>query len=449
MASNFNVTPEILSATGSEKIVIRNALVLTMDCENASEVESTSNVLLGALKDSDIVIEGGEIKAIGANAASNVTGARVIQGRGCVVMPGLVDAHTHPIFAGSRANETVLKAQGLSYEEVAARGGGIIVSMRATRTASVLELKNSYLQRARQAVSRGVVAWEAKTGYGLSVDQELRLLECLYEAHAEDPDKSLLPLMAPTLLGPHAACPELHGLDHYIQALIDALPKYAAVAQKFEGLKQCLPLAADIFLERNYFTREQADRWLSAALQYGFDVHIHADEFSRSGGCETAVALAQRLEQTAQRKRGRGRVLSVDHLQYATDSDLVKLQALGVMPVVLPLTSFFSNIAFVEGRKLRSAGVRPAIASDFNPGSAPMNSLWFAAFLALVKGGFALTEVLTGITRHAAYAMGIEKTHGVLSVGRRANLMMFEGAAPEDFFASPLGDHLKLVTISV
>lgn len=447
MAASLTASPEILSASGNERIVIRNATVLTMDCDNPTEVESTSQVLLGAQKECDVVIEAGVVKAIGANAGANITGARVIQGRGCVVMPGLIDSHTHPIFAGSRANETVLKAQGLSYEEVAARGGGIVVSMRATRAASPAELKNSYMHRARQAVARGVVAWEAKTGYGLNVEQEIRLLEMLYESHAEGQEKNLLPLMAPTLLGPHAASPELHGLDNYIQALIDAIPQFAMLAQKYSNSKSVLPLAVDIFLERNYFSREQADRWLSAALQHGLDVHIHADEFSRSGGCETAIALAHRLEQSHQRKRSKGRVLSVDHLQYATDGDLVKLQSLGVMPVVLPLTSFFSNIAYVEGRKLRSAGVRAAIASDFNPGSAPLNSLWFAGFLALVKGGFAVPEVLTGVTTHAAYAMGLENSHGVLKVGRRASLIMFEGNVAEDFFASPMGDHLKLVML--
>jgi len=447
MAATFSSHPEILSSTDNERIVIRNALVLTMDCDNPMEVECTSNVLLGAHKDCDIVIEKGVIQAIGANEGANVTGARVIQGRGCVVMPGLVDCHTHPIFAGSRATETVLKAQGLSYEEVAARGGGIVVSMRATRAASDSELRESYLQRARQALSRGVVAWEAKTGYGLNVEQELRLLQCLYEAHSDQSEMKLLPLMAPTLLGPHAASPELHGLDNYIQALIDALPQFASMAQKYSASKNILPLAVDVFLERNYFTREQADRWLSAALQHGLDVHVHADEFSRSGGCESAIALAQRLEQNRQRKRSRGRVLSVDHLQYATDNDLIRLQTLGVMPVVLPLTSFFSNIAYVEARKLRSAGVRPAIASDFNPGSAPLNSLWFAGFLALVKGGFSVPEVLTGLTGNAAYAMGVENSHGVLRNGRKASLIMFEGQVPEDFFTSPMGDHLKMVMI--
>lgn len=447
MAASTTVGPEILSAHRNEPIVIRNALVLTMDCQNPSEVDSTSPVLLGAQKDCDVVISGGVILAIGPNEGSQVTGARVVSGRGCVVMPGLIDSHTHPVFAGSRATETVLKAQGLTYEEVAVRGGGIVASMRATRAASVAELKASYLQRARQAVARGVVAWEAKTGYGLNVEQEYRLLECLYEAHAEDLEKSLLPLMAPTLLGPHAASPEMHGLDNYIQALIDAIPQFASLSQKFSSFKNILPLAVDIFLERNYFTREQADRWLSAALQHGLDVHLHADEFSRSGGSETAIALAQRAEQNAQRKRSRGRVLSVDHLQYATDADLLRLQTLGVMPVVLPLTSFFSNISFVEGRKLRSAGVRAAIASDFNPGTAPLNSLWFAGFLALVKAGFSVPEVLTGLTCHAAYAMGIENSHGVLRAGRPANLIMFEGTVAEDFFASPLGDHLKLVIL--
>lgn len=447
MPTSISATPEMISAKDHERLVIRNALVLTMDCDQSDEIESTSAVLLGAQKECDIVIEHGIIKAIGANVAANQSGGRVIQGRGCVVMPGLVDSHTHPIFSGSRATETVLKAQGLSYEEVAARGGGIVVSMRATRSATTAELKTSYLQRAKQALARGVVAWEAKTGYGLNVEQELRLLECLYEAHREESVYGQLPAMAPTLLGPHAASPELHGLDNYIQALIDALPQFASLAQKYSALEKVKPLAVDIFLERNYFTREQADRWLSAALQHGMDVHIHADEFSRSGGCEAALALAQRLEQTQTRARSRGRVLSVDHLQYATDSDLLKLQSLGVMPVILPLTSFFSNIPYVEGKKLRSAGIRAAIASDFNPGSAPMNSLWFAGFLAMVKGGFAVSEVLTGLTTHAAKAMGIEQTNGVLQVGKPAQMIVFEGNCPEDFFATPTGDHLKAVII--
>jgi imidazolonepropionase len=447
MPASISATPELISAKDHERLVIRNALVLTMNCDNSTEVDSTSPVLLGAQKECDIVVEGGIVKAIAPNAAANVTGARVIQGRGCVVMPGLIDSHTHPVFAGSRATETVLKAQGLSYEEVAARGGGIVVSMRATRAASSNELKSSYIQRAKQALARGVVAWEAKTGYGLNVEQELRLLECLFEAHRDEQGQGLLPFMAPTLLGPHAASPELHGLDNYIQALIDALPQFSSLAQKYSNLEKVKTLAVDVFLERNYFTREQADRWLSAALQHGMDVHVHADEFSRSGGCEAAIALAQKLEQTSSRTRVRGRVLSVDHLQYATDNDLLKLQTLGVMPVVLPLTSFFSNIPYVEGRKLRSVGVRAAIASDFNPGTAPMNSLWFAGFLALVKGGFAVPEVLTGITRNAAMAMGIEKSHGVLQVGLPAQMIMFEGTCPEDFFATPTGDHLKAVII--
>ena len=126
MSASPNATPDILSTEGSGKIVIRNAHVLTMDCDNSNEVDSTSSVLLGGHKDCDVVIEDGVIKAIGVNAGANISGARIIQGRGCVVMPGLLDCHTHPIFAGSRATETVLKAQGLSYEEVAARGGGIL-----------------------------------------------------------------------------------------------------------------------------------------------------------------------------------------------------------------------------------------------------------------------------------------------------------------------------------
>ena len=164
MVAQNSSGPEVLSTHDCERFVIKNALVLTMESEAVDELDSTSPVFLGAKAECDVVVEGGVIKAVEPNAAATLTNFRVIQGRGCVVMPGLVDSHAHPIFAGSRGTETVLKSQGLSYEEVAARGGGIVVSMRATRAATNQELKNSYLHRAKQALSRGVVAWGSKNG---------------------------------------------------------------------------------------------------------------------------------------------------------------------------------------------------------------------------------------------------------------------------------------------
>ena len=445
-----NVT---VAASGKTLVFKDASCVLTMECADARQHESSSPVLLGAKKNVDVVIVDGKIAEICSSAAQKYTqngSTQIIDARGLVLMPGLIDCHAHPIFAGSRAEETVLKSQGMTYEEIAARGGGIARSMRATREASSEALSAGFLRNSQTALSRGVVLLEAKTGYGLNPTEELRLLECMYTAIAANEQAAHgqpLPKIAPTMLAPHAASPEFHGLDAYIQALVDFLPQYVSCARAAEGKLQVLPLAVDVFVERNYFSREQGEKWLGAALQYGLDVHIHADEFSRSGGSQVAIALAERLEQTAERKRQRGRVLSVDHCQYSTESDLALLQRMGVTPVVLPCTSFMSNISYVEAKRWRSGGIRPAIASDFNPGSSPVNNLWFAAFLALTRCGFALPEVISGVTTQAAKALGAELEYGTLSVGRPAHLVAFEGDRPEDFFASPLGDHVRHVVL--
>jgi imidazolonepropionase len=291
-----------------------------------------------------------------------------------------------------------------------------------------------------------VVLMEAKTGYGLSPAEETRHLQVLCKViEASALPESLLPRIAPTLLGPHAASPDFRGLDAYIQALLETLPQCADMVKPLNERGLCQPLAADIFVERNHFTKEQGEKWLGSALGLGVDAHIHADEFSRSGGSELALALARRVEQTQVRKRRYGRVLSVNHCQYSTEADLTKLNVMGVAAVALPSTSFFSNIPYVEAMKWRASGVRIAIGTDFNPGSAPFNNIWFAAHLALTRCGFSLPEVLAGVTFNAAYALGAEDTHGRLEVGGLANLIAFEGTEPEDFFASPLGDHLRYV----
>jgi imidazolonepropionase len=160
------------------------------------------------------------------------------------------------------------------------------------------------------------------------------------------------------------------------------------------------------------------------------------------------MALARKMEQKEVRPARSGRVLSVSHCQYSTESDLSKLASMGVAAIALPSTSFFSNIPYVEGKKWRSSGVRIAIGSDFNPGSSPLNNLWFAAYLALTRCGFSLSEVLAGVTFNAAYALGAENDYGCLKLDGRADLIAFEGKDPEDFFASPVGDHLRYVVLS-
>jgi len=445
---------EIILARPNDSFVFRKAAcVLTLPGETHDAPDWNTPTVLGAQHDVDVVVEAGKVTAIGAGAGDVLSakgGARIIDASRLVLMPGLVDAHNHPVFAGSRAKETVQKAQGMSYEDIAARGGGIGVTTRLTREASDSDLTTIVTRHARAALERGVVLMEAKTGYGLSPAEEIRHLKILAGVvELGESGAVLLPRLAPTLLGPHAASPEYRGLDAYVQALIEALPQAVEIIAPLAERRACQPLATDIFVERNYFSKEQGERWLGAALQMGADAHIHADEFSRSGGADLALGLARRMEQTQARKRKYGRVLSVSHCQYSTEADLTKLHAMGVAAVALPGTSFFSDIPYVEAMKWRASGVRLAIATDFNPGSSPFNNLWFAAHLALTRCGFSLPEVIAGVTCNAAFALGAEAEFGTLAVGRSANIVAFEGTEPEDFFASPLGDHLRFVVRSL
>lgn len=439
---------EVLSAEGT--LVFRKAAcVLTMQADVPDAPDWNTPGVLGLQRGVDLVLEKGAVAAIGPNAAETLLGRadlRVVDASRLVVMPGLVDAHNHPVFAGSRAKETVLKAQGMTYEDIAARGGGIGVTRKQTRETSTDALAAIVARNARAALGRGVVLMEAKTGYGLSPQEELRHLQAVRKA-IEEAQKAGAPFprIAPTLLGPHATSPEFRGLDAYIQGLVEYLPQYVETLTPLREKDLCQPLAADIFVERNYFTKEQGEKWLGAALQLGVDAHIHADEFSRGGGADLALALARRIEQGQVRKRKSGRVLSVSHCQYSTEADLTKLHAMGVAAIALPITSFFSNIPYVEAMKWRASGIRIAVATDYNPGSAPFNNLWLAAHLALTRCGFSLYEVLAGVTFNAAWALGAEEDYGCIRVGGKANVIAFEGTEPEDFFASPLGDHLRYV----
>ncbi|KAB8031801.1 amidohydrolase family protein [Fluviispira multicolorata] len=441
---------KIWSTKKNKKIIFRNSpCVVTLKGWDSAENDSLSQKGLSVLKNCDILISDGVFIDIGENLLDthgNLGDIEIIDASKYVIVPGMIDCHNHPIFAGSRANETVLKSQGMTYEDISAKGGGIVSTMKATRKVTGHELSELYKLNAKDSLARGVVLLEAKTGYGLNPLQERKMLEALYEAHSGK-DAMDLPHLCPTYLGPHAASPEYRGLDNYIQALVEDLPNIAALGEEAVKKGIAFPLAADIFLERNYFTKEQSERWLGAALQHGLDVHIHADEFSRSGGAELAAELARRLEQTASKRRKKGRVLTVDHCQYATESDLGRLAVLGVGAVALPTTSFFSKIPYVDAKRWRASGIKVAIGTDFNPGSSPMNNIWFSSYLALSQCGFSLAEVIAGVTINAAFALGLEKTYGSIEIGKKASLVAFDGASVEDYFSSLLGDHVRHVVV--
>lgn len=440
---------KILSTKKYENIIFCcSPCVVTM--QNWNE-ESQQNLLthkpLQIRKNIDVVISNGMFVELGEDLLKkyeHLPQLQIVDAKNMVLMPGLIDCHTHSIFAGSRSNETILKSQGLSYEEIAQKGGGIISTVKATRACTQKELTEKFKTNARQALERGVVLLESKTGYGLNAKEEKKQLEAMYDAYSE-PNNYELPILAPTYLGPHAESPDFRGLDNYLQSLIEDLPNVAKLGEAAAKKGFALPLAADIFLERNYFTKEHAEQWLGACLQHELDIHIHADEFSRSGGAELAAELARKVEQTSSKRRKKGRVLSIDHCQYSTESDLIKLAALGVSAVALPATSFFSKIPYIDAKRMRSSEIRLAIASDFNPGSAPMNNLWFSCYLALSQCGFSLAEIYAGVTINAAFALGVDDRFGSIEVGKPATLVGFAGNSPEDFFNSPIGDHVQYV----
>ena len=445
------MTTQVYSTKKYENIIFCNSpCVVTMQNWNEEcQSDLLSQKALQIQKNVDVVICNGVFAEIGEKLLKkyeHLPQLQVIDAQNLVLMPGLIDSHTHSIFAGSRSNETILQSQGLTYEEIAKKGGGIISTVKATRACSKKELTEKFRINAQQALHRGVVVLETKTGYGLNIKEEKKILEAMYDAYLDDTNHEL-PILAPTYLGPHAESPDFRGLDNYLQSLVEDLPNIALIGENATKKGLALPLAADIFLERNYFTKEHAEIWLGACLQHGLDIHIHADEFSRSGGAELAAELARRLEQTSTKRRTKGRVLSIDHCQYSTESDLIRLASLGVSAVVLPATSFFSKIPFIESKRMRSSEIRAAIASDFNPGSAPINNLWFSCYLALSQCGFSLAEIYAGVTVNAAFALGVENKYGSIEVGRPATLVGFTGNSPEDFFNSPIGDHVRYVVL--
>lgn len=444
------MTTKIFCSTENRHICFQNSpCVVTMqDWDDERSIDTMSKKGLSIKKGVDVVIIDGIVVDIDENIIfkyQHLSDLQVIDAKNLVLMPGLIDCHTHSVFAGSRANEIVMKSQGMSLDDIAEVGGGILATMTATRVASRQTLSCLFKNHAKHSLEMGVVLMEAKTGYGLNPEEERKLLESIYQAYSDEKDHHLLPMVAPTYFGLHAQSPDYRGLDNYLQVLIEDLPNIVSLANTFHKNKMILPLGVDIFLDRNHFSKEQAEKWLGASLQHGLDIHIHADVSSRSGGAELACELARRVEQTETKRRSKGRMLSIDHCQYSTESDLMRLAALGVVAVTLPSTGFFTGTPFVDAKRFRSSGIRSAIASNFNPGTSPANNIWFACYLALSQCGFSLSEVYAAVTVNAAHALGVENTFGKIECGKKASIVAFEGTAAEDFFSSPLGEHVRYV----
>lgn len=322
---------------------------------------------------------------------------RIIDATGKMVIPAFVDSHTHLVFPASREEEFVMKIQGKSYEEIAAAGGGILNSAAKLRAMSEKDLYKLALERLQEVIAQGTGALEIKSGYGLTVEDELKMLRVIKRLKNISP----IPIQA-TFLGAHTFPKEYkENREGYIQLIIDEmLPKIEE-----EGLADNI----DVFCEQGFFTTEETERIIEAGKKHGLTPKIHGNQLAVSGGVQVAVKTGAR---------------SVDHLEHMGDAEIQALRDSGTMPVGLPNCSFYLRMPYTPGRQIIDAGLPLALATDYNPGSAPSGKMSFVWSLACIQMRLLPEEALNSMTINAAYAMGLESELGSVSKGKFANLII-------------------------
>jgi len=375
----------------------------TMDAGNDS---------IGHIGDGALAIRDGRIAWLGTRAELDRlrwSAAVISPGEGLWMTPGLIECHTHLIYAGDRAHEFEARLRGATYEEIARAGGGIVSTMRATRAADVDELLAASLARAEAFAREGVTTLEVKSGYGLDVDSELKMLT-VGRLLGERIGMTVIT----TFLGAHALPPEYAGRQNdYVRLVTEEM--LPAIVEG--GLAD----AVDAYHERIAFTREQTARIFSRAAQLGLPLRLHADQLSDCGGGMLAAEH---------------RALSADHLEYSSDESIERMAAAGVVAGLLPGAFYFlreQRLPPIE--RMRALGMAMAVSSDCNPGTSPMASLMTAMNMACVLFRMTPTEVLHGVTRHAAKALGLSHDRGVLRVGMRADLAIWKLRHPQQLCA--------------
>lgn len=319
---------------------------------------------------------------------------REIDATGRLVLPSFCDSHTHLVYAGSREIEYIDKIRGLSYEEIAKRGGGILNSAERLRKASEEELFDAAYERVQEIAAFGTGAVEIKSGYGLDTESELKMLRVIRRLKEETPL-----LIKATFLGAHAVPADYKGRQtEYVNLIInEMIPAVAA-----EDLADYI----DVFCDKGFFTVEDTDRMLNAGMKYGMRAKIHANELDYSGGIQVGVKYD---------------ALSVDHLEHVGDAEIACLLGSETMPTVLPGAAFFLNMPYSPVRKMIQAGLPVALASDYNPGSSPSGNMKFILSLGCINYKMVPEEVINATTLNSAYAMGVEEEAGSIAVGKLAN----------------------------
>ena len=366
--------------------------------EPVSFVSGAEMKVLPTIKNAYLLVENGIIADFGSmDACPTLDGATSIDATGKMILPSWCDSHTHIVYAGNREGEFVDRINGLTYEEIANRGGGILNSAKILQETSEEELYEQSKVRLEEVMQLGTGAVEIKSGYGLTIDAELKMLRVIKRLKENYP----IAIKA-TFLGAHAVPAEYKdNKEGYLQMLInDLMPKVVS-----EGLAEYV----DIFCETGYFSVSDTELILSAGKKQGLIPKIHVNQFTAIGGVQAGVKY---------------NALSVDHLEVMREEDIEVLKGTATMPVALPSCSYFLSIPYTPARKMIDAGLPLALATDYNPGSTPSGNMNFVVSTACIKMKMTPEEAINAATINGAYAMGLEKEVGSITVGKQANLLL-------------------------
>lgn len=387
------------------KIINNIGILAGIDEEKKERICGKSMDQMHCIQDAWLWVKDDRIAGYGAmDSIPHDTDAEIISAEGGAVLPSFCDSHTHLVYAGSREQEFVDKIHGLSYAEIARRGGGILNSAARLHAMTEQQLYDQAMERVHEIIRKGTGAVEIKSGYGLNPADELKMLRVIRRIKESSPLK-----VVSTFLGAHAV-PKGMSQSAYVRQIIDEmLPAVAA-----ENLAEYV----DVFCDEGFFTPEETADILEAGWKYGLRGKIHGQELAPSGGVEVAV---------------KHHALSVDHLESMTDEDIQLLKEADTMPTGLPGTSFFLNMPFAPARKMIDEGLAVALASDYNPGSTPSGDMKFVVSLACIKMHLTPYEALNATTMNTACAMGVSKEYGSITVGKVANFYITKPIPSLDF----------------
>lgn len=403
-----------------EILLIKNIKCLIQGMDNVEKVSGTAMSELKTIKDAYLLIKDGLISSFGPMKGNEETlseyhDKQIIDASGRLVFPSFCDPHTHLVYAGSREMEYVNKIRGLSYAEIAAKGGGILNSAKKLHETSEEELFNQSMARINEIISFGTGAVEIKSGYGLNTEDELKMLRVIRRIRNSSPIE-----IKSTFLGAHALPEEFRNRrEEYVDNIINEMIPLVA----FEDLADYI----DVFCDEGFFTVEDTERILMAGIKYGLIPKLHANELGFSGGVQTGVKY---------------NALSVDHLECTGDKEIEALLGSDTMPTLLPGSAFFLGLPDPPVRKMIHAGLPVALASDYNPGSSPSGNMKLVMSLACIRWKMLPEEAINAVTINAAYAMGLSDTHGSIEKGKVANIFITKEIPSYEYMPYAFGSDL-------